>query len=259
MKKIFTREEFEKFRIEQAQKMSKNLELKERAVDLLQKSDHNYWIHQQNWMDEPILQTPQDILLLQEIIYKNKPRFIIELGVCWGGLTLFLVSCVELFQLDSLVLGVDIFVPPDLKERIYDKAEHFSLNSLGLYNYHSINNHKEIINLIYTDLYPDSPMISRGLIILDSAHDRNTVTKELELYHKYADNIVVCDTILSEFTEQPLRKREWDTKENNPTTALNDFLFEHPEFKIDRQLQNKLLLSCNTYLKRKFKNEQIYV
>ncbi len=69
--------------------MAADEELQADALNVLVKADHYRWIHQTNWFGEPILNLPQDMFALQEIIFNTRPKFIIESGVAWGGSLLF--------------------------------------------------------------------------------------------------------------------------------------------------------------------------
>ncbi len=80
-KKLFTRKEFEKLRIESASKMASDKKLQEDALDLLTRSDKHRWIHQTTWMGEPLLNLPRDMFAIPEIIFATKPKYIIEIGV----------------------------------------------------------------------------------------------------------------------------------------------------------------------------------
>ena len=119
---MYIREEFEKMRIESAEKMAKDSKLQEDAIDELVRADRYNWIHQTNWFGEPVLQLPQDLFALQEIIFNTRPKYIIELGVAWGGILLFYSTLMQVLGGES-VIGVDIYIPDDLKQRIYSHSE----------------------------------------------------------------------------------------------------------------------------------------
>ena len=89
MKKIYTRHEYAKHLTKSAEDMDNDSELKRDALNLITKADTYNWIHQTSWFGEPIINLPHDMFALQEIIYKSKPDYIIELGVAWGGQLLF--------------------------------------------------------------------------------------------------------------------------------------------------------------------------
>lgn len=90
---MYTREEFEQLRIASAAEMSADTALKKDALDILMRADHYRWIHQTTWMGEPVLNLPQDLFALQEIIFATRPQYIVEVGVAWGGSLLFTRCC----------------------------------------------------------------------------------------------------------------------------------------------------------------------
>jgi cephalosporin hydroxylase len=114
---MFTRLEFEKLNQESAEEMAADQQLRQDALKVLVQADRYRWIHQTNWLGEPILNLPQDMFALQEIIYKTRPKYIIEVGVAWGGSLLFYSTLMEVLG-GERIIGVDIYIPGDLRERL---------------------------------------------------------------------------------------------------------------------------------------------
>ena len=243
-KKLFTRAEFQEFLLDCANKMSADEELKKKALDVFISGDKYNWIHQTTWLGEPILNLPQDMFALQEIIFKTKPKFIIEAGVAWGGSLLFYSTLMELLGGDG-VIGIDIYIPDDLIERI--------------------NSHKKLagrITWINASTTEDSTVqevksivkdCREVMVMLDSGHMHEHVLRELRLYSPLVGigHYLICgDTVVEEIPEQEHRPREWGPG-NNPRTALNEFLGENNRFEVDAEIENKLLFTCNPggYLK----------
>jgi cephalosporin hydroxylase len=243
-KAVYTREEFEQLRIKSAKDMSADLGLGQKALDVLVKADQYNWIHQTNWFGEPILQLPQDMFALQEIIFNTRPRFIIESGVAWGGSLLFYSTLMEVLGGD-LVIGVDTYIPEDLKERLGSFGN--ISDRIVLINGSSVE--EATIDQIKT-IIGDSREV---LINLDSNHTHDHVLQELRLYSPLVGKgyYLICgDTIIEDVPEQKHRPRPWGPG-NNPKTALDQFLTENDRFEVDRRLENKLLFTCNPggYLK----------
>ncbi len=241
---MFTRDEFEDLRIKSGEKMAKDEQLHQDALGILVRADRYYWIHQTNWLGEPILQLPQDMFALQEIIYKTRPRFIIEVGVAWGGSLLFYSTLMEILGGEK-VIGIDIYIPDDLMDRINSKGR----ISDRIY---WINNSSVADTTIeeVKKLVGDS---RNNLVVLDSNHTHDHVLQELRLYSQIVGNgyYLVCgDTIIEHMPEKANRERPWGPG-NNPKTALDEFLEENDRFVVDKRLNNKLLFTCNTmgYLK----------
>ena len=242
--KIYTRAEFQNHLLHSAQEMSEDRELQKDALDLLVRADKYNWIHQTSWMGEPILNIPHDIFALQEIIFKTRPEFIIEVGVAWGGSLLFYSTLMEVLG-GGQIIGVDVFVPDDLKVRIgahgklSERIEWVVGSSIA----------EKTINRIESIIGNSR----RVMILLDSYHTHDHVLKELKLYQQFVgkDNYLICgDTIVEHIPEQKHRPREWGPG-NNPKTALIEFLKTNDRFAIDEKLENKLLFTCNPggYLK----------
>lgn len=235
---MYTREEFEEMRINKAIEMAKDESLKKAAIDVLIKSDHYNWIHQTNWIGEPILQVPQDMFIFQEIIYKTRPEYIIEVGVAWGGSLLFYSTLMEIVG-GKKIIGIDIYIPDDLKERINSKGK--IADRINWINRSSTD--EDTIDEIKTIIGKSR----NTFIVLDSNHTHNHVLQELRLYSQFVgkNNYLICgDTIIEEIPEQKHRTRPWGIG-NNPKTALIQFLKENDRFEVDKKFENKLLFSCN--------------
>lgn len=237
-KKLYTREEFESLLMESAEAMAEDRALRRDALKVLVRADHYRWIHQTNWLGEPILNLPQDMFALQEIIFKTRPRFIIELGVAWGGSLLFYSTLMDVLG-GERIIGVDIYIPDDLKKRLstYGKlSERLTLINGSSIEEGTLSRIKSIVG--------DCREV---MILLDSYHTHDHVLKELQLYSPLIGKgfYLICgDTIVEDIPEQKHRSRPWGPG-NNPKTALQAFLKENDRFKIDKTIDNKLLLTCN--------------
>jgi len=238
MKKIYTREEYAIHLAESAQKMDKDKNLKEDALGLITKADRYNWIHQTSWFGEPIINLPQDMFALQEIIFKSRPDYIIELGVAWGGQLLFFSTLMEILG-GKKIIGIDIYIPDDLKKRIFS---HTKLSSrIELIEGSSLDerNIEKISKLVGSS--------KKILVILDSDHTHDHVLKELNLYEKFVGKgqyMICADTIVELIPEQKHRPRPWGHG-NNPMSALHEFLKLNPRFVSDKEIESKMLLSTN--------------
>ena len=212
------------------------------------------------WFGRPIIQYPQDMVAVQEIIFKIKPDLIIETGIARGGSLVFYASMLLLLdyedavqrgeQLDPqkpgrMVLGVDV----DIRK----------------HNQVAIDAHPMRNRLVYLEGSSIDPSIikkvrsmaenyERVLVCLDSNHTHQHVLSELEAYApltSIGSYCVVFDTIINEMPEEAYPDRPWGP-DNNPKTAIDEFLVEHPEFVADRTIDNKIQISvCSGgYLKR---------
>jgi cephalosporin hydroxylase len=244
-KKIISRKQFFINSNNFKRNITKNKKVQKLANSLMIESDKENWAYQHTWMNEPMLQTPEDIIKFQEMIFEYKPKVLIEVGIAWGGLLLFLDSIREKARIKKII-GIDIFIPNSLRSRLNKKIS----KKVKIFNSSSTDNKliSKLKKLIKNQ---------RCLVHLDSNHTEKHVFNELICYDKIlkkGDLIIVGDTIINYIPNQKHRVREW-SNEKNPKTALDKFLKINKKYKIVKHLSNNLLLS-NNYLGHiiKFKN-----
>jgi cephalosporin hydroxylase len=235
---MYTRKEFDELRIQWAQEMAGNVTLQHEALEVLIKADRHNWIHQTNWFGEPILQFPQDMFALQEIIFKTRPKYVVEVGVAWGGSLLFYSTLMQALG-GERIIGVDIYVPEDLKQRIGafgSLSDRISWIIGSSVEDTTVNQVKKILN-----------GSREVMVILDSNHTHDHVLAELRAYSPLVGkrHYLICgDTIVEKLPVQTHRPRPWGPG-NNPKTALDQFSSENKRFEVDAVLENKLLFTCN--------------
>jgi cephalosporin hydroxylase len=198
------------------------------------------------WMGRPIIQYPQDMIAMQEIIWSIQPDLIIETGIAHGGSLIYYASILELIGKGD-VLGIDIDI------RAHNKAEienHSMYKRIKMIQGSSID--KEIVEQVRQQT--QGKMVI--LVVLDSNHTHDHVFAELEMYAPFVSlnsYIVVYDTIVEKLPENylPGLKRSWG-RGDNPYTAATTFLQTNKHFEIDPTINNKLLISVapDGYLKR---------
>lgn len=242
---LYTRNEFETLRKRWAEGLVCDKAVQDQALDLLVKADRHNWIHQTNWFGEPILQLPQDVFTLQEIIFRTRPRFIIEVGVAWGGSLLFYSTLMHALG-GERVIGIDVYIPDDLRarlERFGPLSERITLIQGSSVDPRIV----EQVRAIVGDC-------RQNLVHLDSLHSHAHVLQELKLYSPFVGkgSYLICgDTVVERMPEQTHRPRPWGPG-NSPQTACAEFLRSTDEFEVDREFEAKYLFSCNPggYLRR---------
>ena len=235
-KKKITKLQFIKNAAKYSRSLSNNNKINNLKYKLYSESDKYNWCYQHFWLGEPILQTPEDIIKIQDIIFKEKPDIIIEIGVAWGGMLLFYDTLAKSVPIKKIV-GVDIFMPKDLKLRLNAKIS----NKVKLIKGSSLD------NKIFSKISEIRKNYKKCLIHLDSDHIEEHVLKELNLYDNIVnknDVIIVGDTILNYIPENKFRVRKWN-KNNNPKTALDNFFKKNKKYKLLKEWSNNLLLSNN--------------
>lgn len=188
------------------------------------------------WLGLPIIQFPQDILAMQEIIWRIKPDLIIETGIARGGSLIFYASILELLGGNGRVLGIDI----DVREHNRKAIESHPLSKrITMFQGSSVD---EKALQVARDFAHGKRAV---LVALDSSHAHAHVLKELSLYSPFVTKdsyIVVFDTIIEDMPDGFFPDRPWG-KGNNPLTAVREFLKKTDRFVIDKEMQNKLLIT----------------
>jgi cephalosporin hydroxylase len=236
-KKIISKNQFTKNKKLWIKKFSKNQNVKKISRKLYVEADKHNYSYFYSWQGETILQTPEDIITLQEIISELKPEVIIEVGVAWGGTMLFYDSLSKQNDIKKII-GIDIYIPDHLKKSIYGKAKN---NNIHLYEEDSTN-----LKLFQT--IKKKIKNNKGILIhLDSDHTKEHVLKELNIFSKLCkknDVIIVGDTIIEYIPKQTHRVRDWK-KGNNPKNALDIFLKKNKTFEIDKKICAKQMFTNN--------------
>jgi cephalosporin hydroxylase len=195
-------------------------------------------------MGRPIIQFPQDIVALQEIIWSVKPDVIVETGIAHGGSIIFSASMLELIG-NGEVVGVDI----DIREHNRREIEnHPMFKRVTMIEGSSVD--EKIVERVKSHVEGKE----RVMVILDSNHTHEHVLAELKLYSPLVTRdsyMVVFDTIVEDMADDHFGDRPWG-KGDNPKTAVWEFLKTHNEFEIDKRIQDKLLITVapDGYLKR---------
>jgi len=236
---------FEEGKIERIKNQGNSESLKKATDNFVLESIKSEYSYNFNWMGRPIIQYPQDIIAMQEIIWDVKPDLIIETGIAHGGSLIFSASMLELLGGNGHVLGIDIDIRDHNKAEIlkHPMAKRISMIQGSSIDENIVAEVKKFVN-----------GKERVLVCLDSNHTHAHVLKELELYSPFVTKdsyLVVFDTIVQDWPEGTVKNRPWD-KGNNPKTAVWEFLQTHDEFEIDAAVHNKLLITVapDGYLKR---------
>ncbi|OLE13262.1 MAG: cephalosporin hydroxylase [Cyanobacteria bacterium 13_1_40CM_2_61_4] len=187
------------------------------------------------WLGRPIIQYPQDIVAIQEIIWRTRPEVVIETGVAHGGSLMLSASILELLGGDRIAVGIDIEI------RAHNRAA---------IETHPLAKRIHLIEGSSTSgaVVAQAGSLARGkrtLVILDSHHTHEHVLKELELYSPLVKNgsyVVVFDTVIETMPEGAFPDRPW-CRGNNPRTAVWEFLKRNDRFEVDRALEDKFLIT----------------
>ena len=241
-----TDKEFEARNNRFIKKMSNNDELKKITRKWFNKSFNHEYSYHFTWLGRPIIQYPQDMIGLQELIWNIKPDLIIETGIARGGSLIFSASILEMIG-KGRVIGIDIDIRKQNKNEI---KKHKLFKRITMLEGSSLD--EKIVKQVY-NLARNKKKI---LLLLDSFHTHDHVLQELELYSKLVrknNYILVFDTIIEDLPSNTFQNRPW-SKGNNPKTAVREFLRLNKEFALDKTLEEKLLItSCPEGLIKRIK------
>lgn len=235
---------FEDEKKEFISQLANDKKLREASIEWLSTASAHKYSYNFCWMGRPIIQFPQDIIAMQEIVWKVKPQLIIETGIAHGGSIIFYASMLELLDSDGVVLGIDIDI------RAHNRVEiekHPMFKRIKMIEGSSID--KDVVSQVYEFAKGKTPV----LVILDSMHTHAHVREELKAYSPLITKdsyLIVFDTVVEDMPENYFTDRPWG-KGNNPKTAVWEFLKANDRFEVDKEIEDKLLITVapDGYLK----------
>ena len=196
---------------------------------------HNY-TYNFTWLGRPVIQFPQDLAALQEIIWDTRPNLIIETGIAHGGSLIFHASMLQLLGNAGRVLGIDI----DIRE--HNRAE---IEAHPMFERIEMIQGSAIDDAIAGQAAAVAATAERVMVVLDSNHTHAHVLRELELYAPLVTMgcyLVVCDTLIEDMPAGSFPNRPWD-KGDNPRNAVDAFLKTTNRFEVDTAIDAKLQIS----------------
>jgi cephalosporin hydroxylase len=196
-------------------------------------TEHRY-TYNFTWFGRPIIQLPEDIVALQEILLAVQPDLVVETGVAHGGSLVLSASMLHLLGGDRLAVGVDIEIRPHNRKAI---EAHPLASRMRLIEGSSVDAG------IVAQVFALAKGRRKVMVMLDSNHTHDHVLKELELYSPLVGKdsyLIVYDTSIEDMPEGWQSGRGW-AKDRNPKTAVREFLRVNHRFVVDREVENRLL------------------
>lgn len=214
-----------------------------------------------HWMDRPIIQYPQDIVAMQELIWDVRPDLIIETGIAHGGSLIFSASMLALLDMTEAIEAGATLNPSQSKRKVLGVDIDIRAHNREAILAHPMKSRIEMIqgSSIEADIIAQVQNFAedykRVLVCLDSMHTHDHVLAELEAYApltSVGSYCVVFDTLIEDMDDESYPDRPWG-KGNNPKTAVWKYLESHPEFEIDKAIPDKLQITVahDGFLRRK--------
>ena len=221
------------------------------AHDWVFESMKRKYLYNFDWLGRPLIQYPQDMVAIQEIIWSIKPTLIIETGIAHGGSLILSASMLALLDYCEAIESGTPIDPSDSKRKVVGIDIEIREHNRSAIECHPMGSKVEMIEGSSTDqrVINQVAEISKGhtsvLVLLDSNHTHEHVLGELKAYANLVSvgsYCVVFDTFVEDMPAGYFLDRPWD-KGNSPRTAVVEFLKDHSEFVVDESIQNKLLIT----------------
>jgi len=249
-------------RIQRSNSFAKDKILQATAHEWIIESMQKKYLYNFDWLGRPIIQYPEDMVAIQEIIWNVKPTLIIETGIAHGGSLILSASMLALLDYCEAVESGTPIDPSNSKRKVVGIDIEIRQHNRAAIEGHPMGSKIEMIEGSSTDQGVVNQVVkiakdhSSVLLLLDSNHTHEHVLGEL---NAYADLVsvgsycVVFDTFVEDMPAGYFADRPWD-KGNSPRTAVIEFLKDHTEFVVDESIQNKLLITVapGGYMKRIF-------
>lgn len=195
------------------------------------KYDYNF-----SWFGRPVLQLPQDLMALQELVFAVRPDRIVETGIAHGGSLVFFASLLHLLDQGARVLGIDVDI------RAHNRRE---LDAHPMRKHIDLLQGSSIAASTVAAVRDAVADCERVMVVLDSDHTEAHVLAELRSYAPLVtpgSYLVVCDTVVEDLGDDAFPDRPWGPG-NSPKSAVAKFLAECPDFVVDERIDAKLQLT----------------
>jgi cephalosporin hydroxylase len=206
-----------------------------------------------SWMGRPIIQLPQDMLAMQEIIWNLKPDLIIETGIAHGGSLIYYASLLELVNLETEPENLQ--ATPGVRPYVLGIDIDIRAHNLAAIQQHTMYQRKRIQLIegssiseeVFAQVRQHAENKRNIVVVLDSNHTHEHVLQELNFYSSFIKQggyLIVFDTVIEAMPDDLLhtQNRPWK-KGDNPQTAVQAFLTQNDRFQPDWDLEAKLLIT----------------
>ena len=255
--------EIDKFysdRVKRLNEYKNNTGLHRLANEWIEKSMIENYVYNFDWLGRPIIQFPEDIVGVQELIWKTKPDTIIETGVAHGGSLILSASILAMLDLCEAIASGQAYDPKLTKRRVVgidvDIRQHNRelIEAHPLFNYITLIEGSSTTPEVISKVKAKTTASNKSLVFLDSNHTHAHVSEELRAYSRFVtlnSYCVVFDTFVEIMPPGLFPNRPWDVGDN-PMTAVKDFLDGNDNFIIDNEIDTKLQITVakGGFLKR---------
>lgn len=243
--------DFEREIADRIESMSRDDVLQSHAAQFMRTSLGAQYSYNFGWMSRPVIQYPQDLVAMQELIWRVRPDLIIETGIAHGGSLIFNASMLALLDISDAITSGATIDPAQSQRKVLGVDIDIRAHNREAIDAHPMASRIQMIqgSSVAPDVVAQVREIAGGyervLVCLDSNHTHAHVLAELEAYApltSIGSYCVVFDTIVEDVPPELSHDRPWGPGDN-PKTAVHEFLRTHQEFQIDESIQYKLLIT----------------
>ena len=253
-------QEFKAACIEEVEVQCADVQLGRMTSDWMNLANTHKYSYHYEWFGRPIIQYPQDIVAMQELIWSIKPDLIIETGIAHGGSLIFSASMLAQLDMCEAIEAGALFDPKASRRKVLGIDIDIRAHNRAAIEAHPMASRIQMIQgssiapEIVEQVWRVASGYKRVLICLDSNHTHDHVLAELMAYApltSVGSYCVVFDTIVEDMPADMFPDRPWRPG-NSPKTAVWEYLKTHSEFEIDKSIQHKLLITVapDGYLRR---------
>lgn len=244
----------EKFDLEKRQRVAsyaQDAQFRTLSQDWLQASMQRQYVYNFDWLGRPIIQYPQDMVAMQELIWSVQPDLIIETGIAHGGSLVLSASMLALLDMSEAIASGITLNPAVSKRKVLGIDIDIRAHNRAAIESHPMASRIQMIqgSSIAADTIAQVKSLAQDyehvLVCLDSMHTHDHVLAELNAYAPLVSvdsYCVVFDTFVEDMPPRFFADRPWDVG-NNPKTAVQAFLRDHPEFAIDTGIEQQLMVT----------------
>jgi cephalosporin hydroxylase/nucleoside-diphosphate-sugar epimerase len=219
--------------------------------DWVQQSMARRYVYNFDWLGRPIIQYPQDMVAVQELIWQVRPDVVVETGIAHGGSLILSASVLAMLDYADAAASGGVVDPAKPNRRVIGVDIDIRAHNRAAIEAHAMA--PRITMIEGSSVAPETVQAVRDavgqdktvMVFLDSMHTHDHVMAELDAYAPMVSTgsyCVVFDTLVEDMPPTFFDDRPWDVG-NNPMTAVNAWIPDHAEFQIDRTWDRKLMIT----------------
>jgi len=244
-------EQFAQERLQRLDEYSKDARLKSLAHDWVFHSMQQKYLYNFDWLGRPIIQYPEDMVAIQELIWKVKPTLVIETGIAHGGSLMLSASMLAMLDYCEAVEAGTSLEPRKTRRKVVGIDIDIRSHNRSAIEAHPLSGLISMVegSSVNQNVIDEVHQLAAGhetvMVFMDSNHTHEHVLAELNAYAQLVTKgsyCVVFDTFVEDMPPKYFPDRPWD-KGDSPKTAVREYLKSHTEFEVDKTIDSKLLIS----------------